>query len=249
MKRRSPPSVSGIGGAGRLAGDSVRNHLWLSLPGAVRERLVRRAKRVRLELGQTIFRAHELPRVVHFPETAVISRVARVRDGQTLEIGLIGRGGMAGISVLPGAAMAYDGVVQIAGSAVQVAAAAMTEELRHPGAAHEQLGRYAWTLLGDTIQMAACNNFHPVGERCARWLLMLDDAIARDELPITQDLLAQMLGVRRPTVTRAAQALHRAGTIDYKHGHVIVRSRAALEAASCECYRIMRDRRETLLGF
>ena len=160
-----------------------------------RERLSHHAKRVRLEVGQAVFHAREPPRAVYFPETAVISRLAHMSDGQTLEVGVIGQNGMAGIAVLPGTFMTYDGVVQVAGTALKVDAESMLRELRHPGPAHELLGRYAWVLLGDSIQMAACNNFHTVGRRCARWLLLMHDVMERDDFPITQDRLALMLGI------------------------------------------------------
>ena len=156
---------------------------------------------------------------------------------------------MAGISVLPGTFMTYVGVVQVSGTALKVDAEAMTRELRHQGPAHELLGRYAWVLLGHGIQTAACNNFHSVDKRCARWLLMMHDVMGRDDFPITQDRLAQMLGVRRASVTRAARTLQRAGTIDYQHGHLIVHKRRGLEAASCECYRVMREMHQHVLGY
>jgi CRP-like cAMP-binding protein len=232
----------------RLMSDAVQNSFWTNLPGAVRERLIQHAKRVHLDVGETVFEAHHRPHAVYFPETAVVSRIAHLRDGHALQVGLIGNDGMTGISVLPGVAMAYDGIVQIAGTAVQVDAVRMADELRHPGSTHELLGKYAWVVLGDSIQTAACNNFHRVQQRCARWLLMMCDVMGRSDFPITQDLLAQMLGVRRATVTRAAQALHRAGIIDYKHGQLTVRNRRALETASCECYRRMRESRHDLLG-
>ena len=231
-----------------MASDTVRNRLWLQLPGSVREHLSRHAKRVRLSVGQAVFHSHEVPRAVYFPETAVISRLAHLNDGQTLEVGLIGADGMAGIAVLPGTFMTYDGIVQVAGAALKVDAEAMVRELRHPGPAHELLGRYAWVLLGDSIQTAACNNFHAVGQRCARWLLMMRDVMGRDDFSITQDRLAQMLGVRRASVTKAARALQLAGAIDYKHGHLTVRTRRGLEAASCECYRVMRETHRRVLG-
>jgi CRP-like cAMP-binding protein len=220
----------------------------MRLPATVRDRLSRHAKRIRLEVGQAVFHAHEQPRAVYFPETAVVSCLAHVKDGQTLQVGLFGSDGMAGISVLPGAFMAYDGVVQVAGTALKVDADAMARELRHPGPAHDLLGRYAWVRLGHSIQTAACNNFHSVGKRCARLLLMMHDLMERDDFPITQDLLALMLGVRRASVTRAAQALQRAGAIAYKHGHLTVRDRRRLEAASCECYGAMRETYQRLLG-
>jgi CRP-like cAMP-binding protein len=223
--------------------------LWLQLPAAARDRLLQHATRVRLVFGEIVFRAHERPRDVYFPETAVISRVAHLNDGRSLEVGLIDNGGMAGIAVLPGVVMTYDGIVQVEGNAIKIRSAVMAEELSHPGETHERLGKYAWTVLADSIQFAACNNFHDVDCRCARWLLMMHDTAGRDQFPITQDLLAQMLGVRRATVTHAAQRLHRAGLIDYKHGQLRVRDRSALERTSCECYRISRDTRKSILGY
>jgi CRP-like cAMP-binding protein len=234
--------------AAQVTGDSVRNELWQQLPGAARERLARNAQRIDLAMGESVFKAHEPLRAVHFPETAVISRLMHLVDGQALQTGLIGHKGVAGISILRGIPMTYDGIVQIAGTAVRIPPQAVSEELRHPGPAHELLSKYAWTILGDSIQTAACNSFHPVRQRCARWLLMMRDVTGRDEFPITQDLLALMLGVRRATVTRAAQALQRVGIIGYRHGRLIIRDGRRLEEASCECYHLMCKARRELLG-
>src|SRR5262245_12609080 len=112
------------GGDGSVLNEPVSNRLWALLPGHVCERLLRHARRVQLEVGEIVFHAHERPRAVYFPETAVISRVAHLNDGHMLEVGLIGRAGMAGISVLPGTFMTYDGIVQVAGSAIKVNAEA-----------------------------------------------------------------------------------------------------------------------------
>jgi len=254
MMKRALRTSSGrplaIGAAGGpITGDSVKNRFWLLLPGTARERLISRAKRVWLNAGESVFQAHEPLRALYFPETAVISRIARLKDGQTLEIGLIGSDGMAGISILPGSVMPYDGIVQIAGTAIRITAAAMADQLRQPGPTHDLLGKYAWAIMGDSIQGAACNSFHGISQRCARWLLMMHDTVGQPDFPITQDLLAQMIGVRRATVTQAARTLQRHGIIDYKHGRLMIRDRPALEAASCECYRIMRDTHRHLLGF
>src|SRR5262249_27667154 len=157
-------------------------------------------------------------------------------------------GGLAGISVLPGVAMSYDGVVQAPGTAVRVNAALLADEGRQSAVVQEGLGHYAWAVLADSIQTAACNNFHNVDQRCARWLLMMHDVAGRDEFAITHDLLARMLGVRRATATKGAQDLQRSGAIAYTHGHLHVRDRKCLEDAACECYRDMRERRRELLG-
>jgi CRP-like cAMP-binding protein len=233
---------------GPITNDSVKNRFWQVLPASAREHLISHAKRVWLNAGDPVFQAHEPLRALYFPETAVISRIARLKDGQTLEIGLIGSDGVAGISILPGTVMPYDGIVQIAGTAIRITAAAMAELLRQPGPTHDLLGKYAWAIMGDSIQGAACNNFHGIGQRCARWLLMMHDTIGQPDFPITQDLLAQMIGVRRATITQAARAFQRQGIVDYKHGRLTIRDRPALEAASCECYRIMRDTHRHLLG-
>ena len=231
-----------------VAGRRESNSLWELFPVEVRDRLQRHAKVVHLAVGRTVFRAHERPDAVYFPEGAVISRLVHLNNGQTLEVGLIGRDGMAGISVLPGTFMTYDGVVQIAGPALRVEAAAMAREIAHPGPAHEVLGRFAWTMLSHSIRSAACSNFHSIGQRCARWLLMMNDAVGQDDFPITQDLLALMLGVRRASVTKVAQALQRSGIIDYRHGHLRIRDRRGLETASCDCYQAMREDQERCLG-
>jgi len=223
------------------------NRLWAAFPLDVRDRLAQRARLVQLDEGRTVFREHERPEHIYFPESVLISRIARLDEGQTLEFGLIGRDGMAGISVLPGTFMSYDGVVQIPGTALRVEASAMRQELAEPGPMHELLGRYAWTLLSHSIRSAACNNFHTVAKRCARWLLTMGDVIERDDFPITQDLLALMLGVRRPSVTNVAHALHQGGIVEYRHGHLTICDRSRLEAEACSCYGVMRAERQQVI--
>jgi len=221
--------------------------MWTAFPTEVRDRLSQHARIVQLDAGRAVFREHERPEHVYFPDTALVSRIARLDEGETLEIGLIGRDGMAGISVLPGTFMSYDGVVQIAGTALKVDANAVRQELAHPGPVHELLGRYAWTVLSHSIRSAACNNFHNVSKRCARWLLTMGDAVARDDFPITHDLLALMLGVRRPSVTTVAHGFQQAGIVDYRHGHLTIRDRPRLESEACSCYAVMRAEREQVI--
>lgn len=226
------------------------NQLLALLPSAVRERLGPHLKTVTLKSKQAIFRAHTPLSVVYFPETSVISLLTHLKGGQTPEVGLVGKDGMASISVFPGVnTMPCDGIVLIAGTAQRMNAAVLRQEVHQGGPLHDLLGRYAHLTLARSMQMAACNSVHPVKERCARWLLMTHDLTDDGEFQLTQDVLAMMLGVRRPSVTVVARALQRAGLIDYRRGRVKILDRPGLEATSCECYQLMRDERRRLLGY
>jgi CRP-like cAMP-binding protein len=228
----------------------VGNQLLALLPSALHERLRPHLKTVTLKPEQTIFRAHTPLSVVYFPETSVISLLTHLKGGQTPEVGLVGRDGMASISVFPGVnTMPCDGVVLIPGTALRMNAAVLRQEVHQGGPLHDLLGRYAHLTLARSMQLAACNGVHPVKERCARWLLMTHDLIDDVEFQLTQDGLAMMLGVRRPSVTIVARALQRAGLVDYRRGRVKILDRPGLEAASCECYQLMRDERHRLLGY
>ena len=145
--------------------------------------------------------------------------------------------------------MPYDGVMQIEGTALRIPAETLQELVRVLPSVHQLLGRYAYTVFATGIQTAVCNNLHSVRERCARWLLMLHDLAEADTFALTQSLLALTLGVRRPSITSAANALQRARLVNYHHGRMTVRNRRGLEAASCECYRLIRDQQLRLLGY
>ena len=228
---------------------SPGNHLLALLPPEVHERLAPHLKTVNLKPKQVLFRAHMPLDVAYFPETCVISLLTRLKGGETPEVGLVGRDGMGSVSVFPGVnSMPCDGVVLIGGTAQRMSVAELRQVVHEGGALHDVLGRFAHLALARSMQMAACNGVHPVKERCARWLLMTHDLIDGDEFPLTQDVLAMMLGVRRPSVTVVARALQSAGVIDYRRGRVKVLDRNGLENASCECYRLMREEQRRLLG-
>ena len=220
------------------------------LPDALRASLDPHLHRVRLESGQPIFHAHEPLRAVYFPEIGVIALLTRLNGGETLEVGLVGKDGMVGVALLPGVnMMPCDAVVQVGGTALRMDSDVLKQAVKQPGLLHELLGRYAYSLFAQGVQTAACNAFHSVKERCARWLLMTHDLVEGDEFPITQNLLATMLGVRRPSITLVARALRRARLIDYRHGRMKIRDRRGIEAASCECYRLVREEQHRLLGY
>jgi CRP-like cAMP-binding protein len=157
---------------------------------------------------------------------------------------------MAGVALLPGVNMnPCEAVVQMPGAAVVVSGDALRNIVREAEGMHQLLGRYAYSMFAIGVQNAACNAFHSAKQRCARWLLMHHDLVEGDDFPITQDMLATMLGVRRPTVTVVAGELQRARLVHYRHGRVTIRDRSGLEASSCECYSAIREEQQRLLGF
>lgn len=226
------------------------NQLLNSLPAVVLDRLKPHLQLVHVDKNELLFRAHEPLRTVHFPHTAVISLVSRLESGEALEVGLVGRDGMAGIAVFPGiTTMACDGVVQVSGWSFRISADALRRELLADETLYSIIGRYAQVLLARSMRMAVCNMFHSVEQRCIRWLLTISDLTRQADMPLTHDLIATMLGVHRPTVTIVLGALRRAGLISETRGRVVIRDRRGLETACCECYRAMCDEQSRLLGY
>lgn len=235
----------------RFARTTVQgNQLLARLPAALRASLDPHLRSVRLERGQSIFMAHEPLRAVYFPETSVIALLTRLNGGETLEVGLVGRDGMAGLALIPSVnMMPYEAIVQVAGTALRMPSDVLKHAVHQPGNLRELFGHYAYSVFAQGVQTAACNALHSVKKRCARWLLLTHDLADGDEFPITQNVLATMLGVRRPSVTTIASAFQRARLIDYRHGRMKIRDRRGLEAASCDCYRLMREEQHRLLGY
>lgn len=234
-------------GAG-LAGDVGGNRLLAGLSAPVLARLQPHLSSVYLERRDVLFRSHEPVHAVYFPDTAVVSFLARLTSGDTLEVGLVGRDGLTGSALLPGvAAMSCDAVVRISGYARRISADVLAtlpdDAFARAASAFSQL------LLAQTMQMCACNVFHAVEQRCIRWLLTVSDLTGRDDIPLTHELLATSIGVHRPTVTLVIGSLHRSGAIVEERGRVLLRDRAALEASCCECYQTLRDERRRLLGY
>lgn len=226
------------------------NQLLAALPEAVLRQVEPHLQRVSLKAGESLFQAHEPLGTAFFPDSGVISLIAQSKDDETLEVGVVGCDGMVGVALIPGVNMLpYDAIVQVAGTARRIRAEALKEAVRNFGPFHELLGRYAYSVFAAGVQTAVCNNFHPVSQRCARWLLMLHDLALDDGFPLTQTLLAQMLGVRRPSVTLAAHALQREGVLEYHHGRMAIRDRSKLEASACGCYLVLRGEQQRLLGY
>jgi CRP-like cAMP-binding protein len=187
---------------------------------------------------------------VVFPRGSVISAVTRMRDGADVEVTVFGREGFYGLQVALGDGMgSNEAMVQIGGRAYGIRSADFLECIREDADLKQRVLRYTQAIIETISQFSGCNRLHPINERCARWLLMAHDRVDGDEIFLTHEFLATMLGVRRPGVSLAAAALDKAGLIEYHRGHIIVRNRAGLEAIACECYDAANDALDRLLGY
>lgn len=226
------------------------NRLLGLMPTTVRARLTPHLEPVHLHPKEVLFRAHETLTFAYFPNTAVISLVSALESGESLEVGLVGRDGFAGTAVFPGiTVMPCNGVVQIPGVALRMSAEVLRAEVLADETLYSTLGRFAQVLHVRCMHMSVCNMFHSVEQRCIRWLLTVSDVIHNDDIPLTHDLMATMLGVHRPTVTVVLRSLHNAGLIKEARGRIVITDRHRLEQACCECYRAMRDEQRALLGY
>jgi CRP-like cAMP-binding protein len=228
--------------------NGVRNRLLGRLPAEDFRRLRQRLERVDFKARSPLYE----PRVpfahVYFPETGVGSIVTVLDDGTETEVATVGQEGMLGLPAFLGAALAPHKVFwQVPGTAWRLPVEALRGEKRRAGALSEALGLYAQAFFTQLAQAATCHRRHQVQQRCIWWLLNTHDRVEGDEFELTQEFLAKMLGVRRAGVTVVAGALQRAGLIRYARGWIGILDREGLEAASCECYRLVREEFERLL--
>ena len=227
---------------------AVRNRLLAALPPDDFAALAPDLQPVELDFRQVLHRPDRPIEAAYFVEGGMVSMLAPLEEGQTVEVGLIGREGLVGLPVVLGAESATtEALVQMEGDALRVPAAELREAFGRSAALRAVLLRYAQAAHAQVAQTAACNGQHAVAERFARWLLMAHDRAGGDEFPMTQEFAAMMLGVRRAGVSVAAGTLQKAGVIDYGYGRVAVLDRAGLEAAACECYGTVRRQYERLL--
>jgi CRP-like cAMP-binding protein len=216
------------------------NRVLASLPKAELNRLERHLSPVTLEQEVTLSDG----KATHgyFLEEGMASTVVTLEDGGTVEVGVVGCEGIIGIPILlgtgPGPGRTF---IQIAGSGYRIKAQELKEEFERPGQFRLQVQKFMQAFLVQASQTAACNRLHNIEERLARWLLTCRDRSNSDQLRLTHNFLAQMLGAPRTTVTLAAGLLHRAEMIDYTRGVVTIKDRSQLENTACECYRIVRD--------
>jgi CRP-like cAMP-binding protein len=228
---------------------TTQNRLLASLPPASLAQLMPKLTLVPLGLRDEIYHSDGPVNAVWFPQSGMISLVKLLGDGMQAEVGLIGREGVAGASLMAGVATSFsEAFVQLPGTALKMAASDFRAEFDASQPFRAMLLRYNEALHAQVMQTAACNGRHGLEQRLARWILMAYDRGDGADLSLTQDFLAMMLGVHRPSITVTAGILQRAGLIRYAGGRVTVPDRTALEAASCECYEDVRKRFADLLG-
>jgi CRP-like cAMP-binding protein len=225
------------------------NRLLAALPQKEYQRLLPELEQVTLPFAEVLYEPGARISHVYFPNESIVSLLAEVTERSPLEVGLIGSEGMAGISVFMGVDTSpYRAIVQGAGTALRMKAAVLRKETDHTGPLHSLLHLYAHSLLTQVSRSAACNRFHAVDARLARWLLMTGDRLGTNEFRLTQDFISNMLGVRREGVNKAAGALQKDGLITYSRGRIQILDRPGLGAVACECYRIIKDESDGYLG-
>jgi CRP-like cAMP-binding protein len=220
-----------------------RNRLLLALPSRNLKRLMPQLEHIRCQHGQILMHAESSLDKVFFPDSGVVSVVAVYADGRIIEMATIGREGCTGMQAVFGAkSSSVQFLVQIPGSAATMSRAAFTHAMASMPSFRSLMYAYVHAFLEQVLVSVACNGAHFLKERLARWLLMMRDRSDGDDLPITQNLLAEMLGVQRPTITNAARELERAGLIERGRQRVTILDRPGLIEASCECYQLVRTR-------
>jgi CRP-like cAMP-binding protein len=220
----------------------LSNNLLAALPRKEYQHLFDNLEPVALTYGEVLYEPGEQIKYVYFPNDSLVSLLTIVDRHDALEVGLVGREGMVGIPLALGKALSpVRALVQGTGTAMRMKAASFLKEIQQSPALHQELHRYTYNLLVQITQTAACNRFHVVEARLARWLLMTQDRMQADSFRLTQEFLSQMLGVRRVGVTKAARALQQKSLIRYSRGNITVLNRNGLEAAACSCYAVVKD--------
>jgi len=227
----------------------IQNRILAALPAKEYARLAPHLTAVELPLGEVLYKTEDRIQYVYFPNSGVVSFVAHMEEGASVEVGLAGCEGMVGIPLVLGDDISpNEAIVQIADGAMRMKASVLVAELKRAGQLQVLLLRYALAMVRQISQTAACNRSHHVGERLARWLLTCHDRVHGDELKLTQEFIAEMLGTRRSGVSEAAMLLQAAGFIRYARGHITLIDREGLEEFACECYAAVKVEFDRLLG-
>jgi CRP-like cAMP-binding protein len=224
------------------------NRLLAALPTDEYEHLSPHLERIQMALGEVIYESGGELRHAYFPTTCIVSLLYVLASGESAEIAVIGNEGLVGVALfMGGGTMPNRAVVQSAGYAYRLRGALIKQEFDRYGALLRLLLRYTQALITQMAQTAVCNRHHSVDQQLCRWLLLCLDRLPSSELVMTQELIANMLGVRREGVTDAAGKLHKAGLIDYRRGHITVLDRPGLETRVCECYQVVKTEFDRLL--
>jgi CRP-like cAMP-binding protein len=225
-----------------------QNHLLDALPAEEYERLYPHLELVQMPLGEVLYESGDRLRHAYFPTTCIVSLLYVMETGDSAEIAIVGNEGLIGVALfMGGETMPNRAVVQSSGHAYRLRAALILQEFSRNGPLLHLLLRYTQALITQMAQTAVCNRHHSVDQQLCRWLLLSLDRLPGDELTMTQELIANMLGVRREGVTEAAGKLQRAGLIDYSRGHIKVLNRPGLEERVCECYQVVKTEFDRLL--
>lgn len=229
---------------------TAKNRLLAVLPREIHQKLVPQLKLVSLEQGKILHYPGETIEEIYFPLDCLFSITITMKDGTTAEAGVVGNREMLGVNAFMGGkeTTQTEYIVQIAGSAIKVDAKLLRDEFERNQEVRNLFLRYTQALIAQISQTTACNSLHPLEERLARWLLEAQDRVEKDQIKLTQEFISEMLGVRRAGVTQAAQKLQETGLIRYNRGHIHILNQQGLEAASCECFRTVKDEYDRLLG-
>jgi CRP-like cAMP-binding protein len=226
----------------------LQNHLLGALPPGEWGRLLPRMELRPMPLGHVLYESGDTMRHVYFPTTSIVSLLYVMEDGASAEIAIVGNEGIVGISLFMGGETTPSrAVVQSAGHAYRIPGQFLKEEFFRAGPMQRLLLRYTQALITQMAQTAVCNRHHSVEQQLCRWLLMSLDRLASNELRMTQELIANMLGVRREGVTESAGKLQKLGLIEYSRGHIVVTDRPGLEVHACECYGVVKKEFDRLL--
>jgi CRP-like cAMP-binding protein len=231
-----------------VVADPKLNLLLAALPEAESSRWASQLEPVDMPLGQVLYESGTRLTHVYFPTTSIISLLYVMENGASAEIAVVGQEGIVGVALFMGGETTPSrAVVQSAGQGVRLKANLMMQEFNRGGPVTHLLLRYTQALITQMAQTAVCNRHHSLDQQLCRWLLLSLDRLQSNQLVMTQELIANMLGVRREGVTEAAGQLHKAGLIRYQRGHITILDRAGLERRTCECYAVVKKEYDRLL--
>jgi CRP-like cAMP-binding protein len=227
--------------------DPRQNNILDALPAEERERLFPHLTLVEMPLGMVLYEAGEALRHIYFPTDSIVSLLYVMKDGASAEIAVVGNEGAIGVSLFMGGETTPSrGIVQSAGSAYRLSGRRLKQEFERHGQLLHVLLRYTQSLITQMAQTAVCNRHHSIDQQLCRWLLLSLDRLPSNRLNMTQELIANMLGVRREGVTGAARKLQDLGVIHYSRGRITVLDRPKLEQLSCECYAVVKQETDRL---
>jgi CRP-like cAMP-binding protein len=228
----------------------LQNHLLASLPQDAQDRLFPHLEPVSLPLGKALYESGHALHHVYFPTDSIVSLLYVMEDGASAEISVVGNEGLIGVALfMGGESTPSRAIVQSAGTAYRLSGQRIKDEFNRHGALLVLMLRYTQALITQMAQTAVCNRHHAVDQQLCRWLLLSLDRLPNNNLTMTQELIANMLGVRREGVTEAAGKLQKLGVITYSRGHITVLDRSRLEEMCCECYQVVKTETDRLLPY